>query len=138
MIICGHVPKMNRMCISQQEMENSFPWPRAQIKKKQATIEPHIFDPELREIASNLFMRPNRTYIKDVYPSQFLDRDTVLAVKMVPLNRIFFMIANWFELHKILVSISGSILISNILVIDYVMFAMSYLEKRKKIFVKNC
>jgi len=34
------------------------------IKKKQATIEPHIFDPEIREIA-NLF---NKTDRKDVYP----------------------------------------------------------------------
>ena len=29
-------------------------------------------------------------------------------------------------------------LVSDILIIDYVMFEMSYLKKRKKIFVKNC
>ena len=34
------------------------------------------------------------------HPSRFLDRDTVLAVKMVLLDSKFFMTANWIELHK--------------------------------------
>ena len=76
------------------------------------------------------------------HPSQFLDRDTVLAFKMVPLDSIFFMTANWFELHNAYNSpyfrfwfrfqVRFQFPISNILIINLICNVRNVLPGKKK------